>query len=111
MSLRFFHSPMMGEMLSYQESRSGAYVERAEGRVSRPDENFAREIMRLFTIGAHRLNIDGSEIKLKTEDGRSSIPMIILIFRILLVRGQVSEGITGVATLKEDGLINIASIQ
>jgi uncharacterized protein (DUF1800 family) len=74
MSLRFFHSPMMGEMLSYQESRSGAYVERAEGRVSRPDENFAREIMQLFTIGVNRLNIDGSEMKVDTEDDRSSIP-------------------------------------
>lgn len=40
-------SQMMGDMLSYMESRSAAYV----ARVSRPDENYAREMMQLFTIG------------------------------------------------------------
>lgn len=29
---------------------------------AQPDENFARELMQLFTIGLHRLNMDGSEI-------------------------------------------------
>ena len=34
------------------------------------DENFAREIMQLFTIGIHELNIDGT---LKLDDSRSPI--------------------------------------
>ena len=65
---------MMGEMLSYQNSRSAAYTERVETRVSRPDENFAREIMQLFTIGVHRLMKDGSKMKVDTSDGRASVP-------------------------------------
>lgn len=32
----------MAEMLSYLESKSAAFVLKSEGRVSRPDENFAR---------------------------------------------------------------------
>jgi len=30
------------------------------GRVARPDENFAREVMQLFSIGVHLLNMDGT---------------------------------------------------
>lgn len=46
------YSPLMGEMLSFLESRSSAYVAFTEGgRESRPDENYAREIMQVrFTI-------------------------------------------------------------
>jgi hypothetical protein len=62
------YSPMMAEMLSFLESRSAAYVKRVEERVSRPDENYAREIMQLFTIGIFRLNADGTLMKVnKTE--------------------------------------------
>lgn len=45
--------PMMGIYLSHlhNEKESGARV---------PDENFAREIMQLMTIGLHQLNPDGS---------------------------------------------------
>jgi uncharacterized protein (DUF1800 family) len=57
------YSPMMAEMLSFLESRSAAYVKRVEERVSRPDENYAREIMQLFTIGIHKLRPDGSVMK------------------------------------------------
>lgn len=49
----------MGEMLTYLDSRSASYVLRTEGRISRPDENFARELMQLFTIGLHQLRADG----------------------------------------------------
>ena len=59
------YSPMMGEMLSYMESRSAAFVKRVEERVSRPDENYAREIMQLFTIGLVMLREDGTVIKKK----------------------------------------------
>lgn len=50
------YSPMMGEMLSFHDSASALYALQREGRVSRPDENFAREIMQLFTIGESSFN-------------------------------------------------------
>ncbi len=57
----------MAEMLSFLESKSAAYVLRNEGRVSRPDENYAREIMQLFTIGLYSLNKNGKIEKRKGE--------------------------------------------
>ena len=46
--------PIMGEFLTYRDNN---YV---EGR--KPDENFARELMQLFTIGPHQLNLDGTVV-------------------------------------------------
>ncbi len=48
-------SPAMGIYLSHQGNRK---ANPATG--TRPDENFAREIMQLFTIGLYQLNVDGS---------------------------------------------------
>jgi len=48
------YSPMMGEMLTFVGSKSFA----ADGTY--PDENFARELMQLFTIGLFHLNQDGT---------------------------------------------------
>jgi uncharacterized protein (DUF1800 family) len=48
-------SPAMGIYLSHMRNRK---EDPAAGRV--PDENFARELMQLFTIGLHELNADGS---------------------------------------------------
>ncbi|MCK4494184.1 MAG: DUF1800 domain-containing protein, partial [Methylococcales bacterium] len=48
-------SPAMGMYLTHQGSQ------KANG-VILPDENFAREIMQLFSIGLYKLNIDGSLI-------------------------------------------------
>lgn len=48
-------SPAMGIYLSHMRNRK---EDPATGRV--PDENFAREIMQLFTIGLHELNADGT---------------------------------------------------
>jgi uncharacterized protein (DUF1800 family) len=45
-------SPMMGMYLSHMKNRADG------GR--KPDENFAREVMQLFTIGLHELNADGT---------------------------------------------------
>ena len=45
--------PMMGLYLSHLRNQK-----EAPGRV--PDENFAREVMQLFSIGLHELNPDGS---------------------------------------------------
>lgn len=47
--------PIMGRYLSHYRNRVG---DPATGR--RPDENFAREIMQLFSIGLYRLNRNGS---------------------------------------------------
>jgi len=46
------YSPVMGEFLTLLGSRSLVF--------NKPDENFAREIMQLFTIGLYQLNPDGT---------------------------------------------------
>lgn len=48
-------SPTMGIFLSHQGNRKANLIESTS-----PDENFARELIQLFTIGLHELNIDGS---------------------------------------------------
>ena len=47
--------PMMGVYLSHLRNQK---ADARSGRV--PDENFAREVMQLFSIGLHELNADGS---------------------------------------------------
>jgi len=47
--------PMMGVYLSHLRNQK---ADPRSGRV--PDENFAREVMQLFSIGLHELNADGS---------------------------------------------------
>ena len=47
-------NPLMGETLN----TSGNEKENASGRV--PDENYAREVMQLFSIGLYQLNLDGT---------------------------------------------------
>ncbi|MEM7258683.1 MAG: DUF1800 family protein, partial [Pseudomonadota bacterium] len=49
------YSSAMGEYLTYMQSRKG---DDAIGRM--PDENYARELMQLFTIGLVELNMDGT---------------------------------------------------
>lgn len=56
------YSPLMAEMLSYQNGHSTDYVWHTKRRLEYADENFAREIMQLFTIGLVPLAIDGSEV-------------------------------------------------
>ncbi len=47
--------PLMGAYLSHLKNR------KADARTGRvPDENFAREVMQLFSIGVHMLNADGT---------------------------------------------------
>jgi hypothetical protein len=50
------YSPMMGEFLTHKNNKAYA----AAGTF--PDENFAREVMQLFTLGLHKLNLDGTPI-------------------------------------------------
>jgi uncharacterized protein (DUF1800 family) len=47
--------PMMGHYLSHYKNRK---ANATSG--TRPDENFAREVMQLFTIGLYKLNADGT---------------------------------------------------
>jgi len=47
------YSPLMGEYLTYDGNR------KAQG-AQKPDENYAREVMQLFTIGLWELNPDGT---------------------------------------------------
>jgi len=57
-----FH-PMMGKFLTYVDSRSPYYKERYSGFIgSNADENYARELMQLFTIGLDKLNRDGTPV-------------------------------------------------
>ncbi|MGB2178916.1 MAG: DUF1800 domain-containing protein, partial [Hyphomonas sp.] len=50
------YSPAMGLYLTYYQSQK---EDPATQRM--PDENYAREIMQLFTIGLNELNLDGTE--------------------------------------------------
>jgi uncharacterized protein (DUF1800 family) len=50
------YSRAMGRYLTYNNNRK---ANPAQGRV--PDENYAREIMQLFTIGLWQLNTDGTQ--------------------------------------------------
>ena len=51
------YSPMMGMWLTYIGNQ------KADEEISRsPDENYAREVMQLFTLGLVELNQDGSEV-------------------------------------------------
>jgi len=59
-------SPSMGFFLSHLNN-----PKTDAARNQKPDENFAREIMQLFTIGLNELNLDGS---LKLDDRGQAIP-------------------------------------
>eukprot|EP00937_MAST-01D_sp_MAST-1D-sp2_P007544 g7544.t1 len=48
------YSPIMGEFLTHLNNKAFIY----EGRF--PDENYAREIMQLFSVGLFKLNTDGT---------------------------------------------------
>lgn len=59
-------SPVMGRYLSMLQNRKPD-----EGSNVRPDENYAREIMQLFSVGLVQLNLDGTAV-----DGDTGIPGI-----------------------------------
>jgi hypothetical protein len=50
----------MAEMLSYLGSKSSEYVWRTQREIQFADENYAREVMQLFSVGLVKLNIDGT---------------------------------------------------
>eukprot|EP00756_Hemistasia_phaeocysticola_P029704 Hpha_TRINITY_DN16247_c0_g1::TRINITY_DN16247_c0_g1_i1::g.15423::m.15423 len=50
-------NPLMAKYLSFQNNKAFA----ADGKL--PDQNFAREVMQLFTIGLWKQNMDGTEMR------------------------------------------------
>lgn len=63
-------SPVMGEYLSHLRNAKATYDTNGNPLIS-PDENYAREIMQLFSIGLVQLHPDGS---LKLDSTASPIP-------------------------------------
>jgi uncharacterized protein (DUF1800 family) len=56
------YSPLMAEMLSYLNSQSTAFMWQRRKRLEYADENYAREVMQLFSIGLYMLNNDGTHV-------------------------------------------------
>ena len=54
------YTDLMSEWLSFERNKSIQYNLDDEGEEKYPDENYAREIMQLFSIGLYKLNMDGS---------------------------------------------------
>ena len=82
------YTPAMGIYLTYIANRKG---DAAAGRV--PDENYAREILQLFSIGLLELNIDGTN-KLDSKGnpievyGNEDITGLAKVFTGLSTRGS-----------------------
>lgn len=51
------YSPMMASYLTFLKNKAIAFG-------SYPDENYAREVMQLFSVGLHRLNSDGTPLRI-----------------------------------------------
>jgi uncharacterized protein (DUF1800 family)/uncharacterized protein (DUF1501 family) len=91
---------IMGEWLSFKGNKSLQYNLEVEGRENYPDENFAREIMQLFSIGLNSLNMDGSNVvneqgmiqETYTQDDIMSYARAWTGFDAPLARGGVSTG-------------------
>mmetsp|Transcript_598 Transcript_598/g.1174 ORF Transcript_598/g.1174 Transcript_598/m.1174 type:complete len:1161 (+) Transcript_598:1495-4977(+) len=58
----FSYSVIMANWLSFEDNRSLQYNIDNDGGDTYPDENFAREIMQLFSVGLFKLNMDGTII-------------------------------------------------
>ncbi|GMH79107.1 hypothetical protein TL16_g08033 [Triparma laevis f. inornata] len=101
------YSPTMGTMLSYLGSKSFANMLKSSGNEVFPDENYARELMQLFTIGLFRLNMDGThELK---DDGQAVASYdndaIITFARVWTgFQRQASRG--GIEMSNGDGSVN-----
>ena len=55
------YSPKMAEQFNFAMSSSQRFQYVLKNTTIYPDENFAREIMQLYTIGLHQLNDDGTK--------------------------------------------------
>lgn len=56
------YSPLMSDMLTYFQSQSTAFVWEKERNLEYADENFAREVMQLFTTGLYKLEKNGKKV-------------------------------------------------
>ena len=56
------YSPLMAENLSFLQSKSHAYMWERTKKRTFADENFAREIMQLFSTGLMKLQLDGTPV-------------------------------------------------
>lgn len=56
------YSPLMADMLSYFDSKSTEYSWKRYRMRQFADENFAREVMQLFTIGLYKLHENGTPV-------------------------------------------------
>ncbi|MFY7888804.1 MAG: DUF1800 domain-containing protein [Spirosomataceae bacterium] len=54
------YHPAMGSYLTFLNNHA---TDIADGKQVYPDENYAREIMQLFSIGLYQLNTNGTEVK------------------------------------------------
>ena len=61
-------NPIMSMWLTYHMSQSYAYSSTV------PDENYAREIMQLFSIGLYELHLDGTR-KMTTNAAGAPVPV------------------------------------
>jgi len=96
-------NPLMAENLSFLQSKSAAYMWETQQKVSFADENFAREIMQLFSTGLYLLNIDGTPkldenrrpILVYTNDEIMSFARIWTGFDYQQSRGNVEDDWSG----------------
>lgn len=63
----FSYNVLMAEWLSFMDNKSLQWNIIHGNGPNYPDENFAREIMQLFSLGLYRINPDGSQVL--TENG------------------------------------------
>jgi len=87
------YSPMMGFYLSHLNNPKAD-----PNNNTRPDENYAREIMQLFSIGLYELNLDGTRKTDANGDfiptyGQNEIREFAKIFTGLSVGGSLPAGI------------------
>ena len=92
----------MAEMLSYVNSRSTQYIWNTIRRLEYADENYAREIMQLFSVGLHMLNNDGTlmldehgkPILTYTTDDITQYARLWTGFQLQPPRGNIEDPIT-----------------
>ena len=92
------YSPAMGRYLTFYRNRKG---DAESGRT--PDENYAREILQLFSIGLVELNQDGTAKTPIAEtynnddilDSRASLPAFLGLARVfpIMIRTKIGSGV------------------
>merc|ERR1712194_596621 len=88
------YSPMMASYLTYEGSRS------YDSKRSYPDENYAREVMQLFTLGVDRLHANGSivmeggvEVPAYTNENIMNFARVFTGFKRVPLRSNIEIGV------------------